>query len=433
MPKKNIEVILPILPPLRQSTEVPMSCEVFYTESMIKGNRMPGGMESARGKQVHSVVASYASWCASKQVSMDLQAFDHFAKGAGPQATKILVGLRDGYQVDWAHLLATELTMRLDAFFKPTKIDEAVAGLVEDNEAPAVYEGTLDALYIFQDQQRIEVHDAKTHVRPYDPSEPDKSLQGKMYSLFCFLHFPWAQKVKFRLFFVRYRNLVREVEYSRSDIPALIEALKFRRAAQEKLHEKFNSGAPMEETAGDHCTYCPLLASASCRIAKYNPNMNLTYEQRLNFALFYSQFSKVNNAAMKAHVDATGKPVVLRDYNGKAYTYGAVEIEAESYPLFKVEDDGIARDTRGRLMMPIVELLEDYIYSTPEDTEWMGKIVLSSSSMKSYLKANKRAFLHQSIQDNSNKFSKVRFQVSKPLDAPPVDEDDEFEEEEELA
>ncbi len=56
-----VQIQLDDMPPLRQSTAETMSCPLFYVESKIRGNEQPGGMESARGTQVHDVHAKYAS------------------------------------------------------------------------------------------------------------------------------------------------------------------------------------------------------------------------------------------------------------------------------------------------------------------------------------------------------------------------------------
>ena len=78
--------------------------------------------------------------------------------------------------------------------------------------------------------------------------------------------------------------------------------------------------------------------------------------------------------------------------------------------------------------MPIVSLLMDYAHSTPDDTAWMGKLVISSTKLNSYLGTKKRAFLDQACQDTADKVTKATLKVSKPLDSVP---DDELEEESE--
>ncbi len=267
--------------------------------------------------------------------------------------------------------------------------------------------------------------DFKSHVRPFDP---DDKPQGKKYALFAFKHFPWTEKVTFRLTFVRYKNLTRSVEYTREQLPMLIETLQAARARQETLHAKYDAGEEIEAIPGSQCIYCPLLSDRSCPVSEFNQNMQLDPVDRLKFNLWYSAFSRVNNAVLKDHVNGTGKPVILRDYNGKSYVYGPVESESEVLPLFEASADGIVIDSQGNPSMPIVSLLMDYAHSTPDDTAWMGKIAISSSTISSALKAKKRINIHQSIQDTAEKVTKVKMKVSKPLDALPESEEEDAEE-----
>jgi hypothetical protein len=132
---------------------------------------------------------------------------------------------------------------------------------------------------------------------------------------------------------------------------------------------------------------------------------------------------------MKAWVQTNGKPITLRDYNQKCFTYGPVESESSVYPLFKPIANGIEMDNQGRPVLPIVELLTDYAYASPDDTEWMGKLVISSTKLNSYLGAKKRAVLDIAISDTADKVTKAPMKISKPLDSiPEALEDDESEE-----
>lgn len=422
------------IPALHQSTETMMACPTFYVEAAIKKNRKPVSMESARGNQVHDVHSKYSDHCAANRVSMDLDAFDKLAKGAGPLAAKILSGIRDSYEVDWEHLLATEISFALDEDFNPTHVPDKARSEVNDSGEYAAYEGTLDVLLSFRDALAMQIDDAKTHPRPFDP---DDTLQGRLYALFVFLHFPWVQEVKFRLVFVRYHKLTREVVYTRAEIPKLMETARAARHRQFLIHEMVASGEKLDAIPGPHCVYCPLLANATCPVAKYNEHMQLTPEQRLKFNLWYSAFSAVNNKTLKEYVQETGREVVLKDFNGKAYKYGPVESESTIYPLFLKTAEGIAFQCSGcgyvidhaiengrcprceRLMkpvMPIVDLIVDYANTTPDDIKWMGKLVLSSTTLNQPLSTKKRAMLDQAVTDTAEHVTKVRMQASKPLD-----------------
>jgi hypothetical protein len=150
---------------------------------------------------------------------------------------------------------------------------------------------------------------------------------------------------------------------------------------------------------------------------------------------------------MKDHVQKTGKPIILRDYNQKAYLYGPVESESNVFPLFRSISESIAtkcacgghfdyvpenglcpqcNDGYVRPIMPIVDMIvEDYAFGNTGDTKWMGNLVISPTKLNSYLGAKKRAFLDQACQDTAYKITKVKMQVSKPLDSIPEEEEDE--------
>jgi PD-(D/E)XK nuclease superfamily len=419
------------IPPLRQSTQEVMSCPKFYATEVIEGNRLPPGLDSARGTQIHKTMAAYTSFCALHRVSVDLDAFDRFSRGAGPQAAKILSGLRDGFEVDFGHLFATELTLTLDENFEPTHLALEMQGIVSDSNQQPHYQGTLDGLYLFPERAALRIDDFKSHAKPFDP---DDKPQGKEYAVFAFKHFPWVNEVTFRLVFVRYRKVTREVTYTRDQLSALIDGLRAARERQKSLHEAYAEGREIEAIAGNHCYYCPLLTNAACPIAQWNPATQFTMQQRLNFNLWYSAFSRANNKAMKAFIDEKGRGIALRDFNGKSYVYNYVPTEKELYPVFKFDErDNMVMISAGQPVLPIISLLLDYHHSNPEDTSWMKKIVISST-MGRYLKTKGRVNLDQAIEDAVVKVPGASLRVSKPLDAVPeeFDDEDEFEDEEEL-
>ena len=420
------------IPAWHQSTSLVTSCPLFYVETIIKGNKKPGGMESARGNQVHKTGSDYASWCAHKEVAMDLEAFDRFARGAGPEAAKILAGMRESYKVDFHHLLATEVPMSLDENFQPTDVSGSLEGTCKDSGLPAAYTGILDALYIFREESKSTIDDLKTHFFPYDP---DKYLQGKTYSAFIFQHFPWVKEVTFRLIFVRYREMVRTATYTRDDLPALIEEIKAARARQVMIHEAYDAGKDIEFYSGPHCLYCSLLSDHSCPIGKYNDYSQLSWEDRAKFALWYPIFNKANNAVMRARVQETGRPIVLKDFNGKIYQFGPVESDGFTFPLFQATANGIVMDEEGNPSMPIVSLLMDHVHAFPDDTKWLGELTISSTKLMGPLKSSKsvktrhRVITKQAIEDTAEKVVKVKFQA-KPLEKMP-DENEEPDEDSE--
>lgn len=419
------------VPPWRQSLESVTACPTFYVESVIKGRKRPSGMESARGTQVHHAMSQYASWCAAKGVGVDLDAFEEFSRGAGREASKILSGIRDGYTVDHQHLLSTEVMMSLDEEFRPTDLSEAIAGIVRDSGMPAAYQGTLDTLYIFREENKILCDDFKTHMRPYDPSDAKYAMQGQMYALFLMQYFAWAEEVTFRLLFVRYRNIVKSVTYHRSDLPMLIDVVKSARARQKMIHADYEAGRDIQAIPGDQCCYCPLLSNMQCPVAEFNEQMQLTPEEWVKFSLWYQAFNRVNNARMKDRVQSTGRPITLKDYNGKIYRYGPVEKESHIYPLFKASPaGGLLRDHHGTPILPIIDLLLEHVNQNPDDVEWLTKLSISATKLESALKTKKRVVTHQAVTDTADQITKVTLKVSKPLDVEDL-EPEEFDEDRE--
>jgi hypothetical protein len=125
-------------------------------------------------------------------------------------------------------------------------------------------------------------------------------------------------------------------------------------------------------------------------------------------------------------VQETGKPITLKDFNGKSYQFKGWDSEGLSYPLFQATADGVATDKEGNPIMPIVSLLLDKTLIPPDDREWLGKLVISSTKMDGPLKTKKRVLAHQVITDAAEKVTKVKFQA-KPVDEIPdefADEDD---------
>jgi hypothetical protein len=135
---------------------------------------------------------------------------------------------------------------------------------------------------------------------------------------------------------------------------------------------------------------------------------------------------------MKGFVQERGKSIVLKDYNGKSYVYGPVEQEFDVYPVFKFTSSGMELRDRFNPVLPIIDLLIDYYADNPADSSWMRNVVISSTSLKKYLKASKRSFLDQAIEDSASKITKTPLRISKPLDAVPEEEGDDDEWEDEL-
>jgi hypothetical protein len=135
---------------------------------------------------------------------------------------------------------------------------------------------------------------------------------------------------------------------------------------------------------------------------------------------------------MKDYVQASGNPIVAKDGNEKFYRYGPEEKESNVYPVFKKTAEGLEKNNQGNYVLPIIDLLLDHAYSQPEDVDWLGNITISATKLEPYLKTKKRVNVHQAISDTVDKVTKVSLRISKPMDAEPIDEDDEEDQEEEF-
>lgn len=375
------------IPALRQSLTETAACEHSYAVQVIEGKQSPSGLQSHRGQEIHKVMSRYIDWCSrgSRPVEADWAKFDELATGAGSEAATILEGMRDHYKVDHQHVYATELLLR--------RTDPDT-------------EGTLDVLLFLTDTE-AKIEDFKSHPRPFDPN----TMQSKLYPWLVFKNFPKIQTVTFELIFVRYANCRRSVTYARADMPMLDMHVRNARARQVEIHAKYEAGEKLEATPSNQCQYCPLLATVNaCPIAEFNPHGTMPMPERLSYAIWLQQQKKLNDQIMKDFVDATGKPIETRDGNGKLYTIGVVASESKQYPL-----------------LPTFQQLLEYREATPEDTEWIGKLLISSSKLKSYLKAKKRSFLHQSIEDNAAiTVTKAKFKITAAAEVDEGEDDEEF-------
>jgi hypothetical protein len=414
-----------VIPPTRQSHEIMTSCPVNYATQVIEHRQMPGGMDAARGTDIHDVSAKYQNHCALKEVKMDLEAFDRLAKGAGAEASRILSGIRDNWQIDYAHLLVTECKMALDGQFRPTHVQEALRSVCSDSGEPAEYEGTPDAIYVYRDEKRVYIPDLKSHARAFDP---DDTLQAKMYSIFCFQHFDWAETITFELIFCRYKNLRRSVTFTRKDIPMLVEAVKSQRSRQIAIHVDYAAGNALQAISGKQCRYCTRSTDLTCPIASMNDYIKVKPEDGLRYILWYGDFAAKMKRLLAEYVDATGRDIILRDYNGKIVKYGPVPSESSLYPIFVRKDKSILRDPHGDPIMPIIGEILEWIKEEPLDADWVPKLLISSTELNKPLGANKRAILDQRIQDLAIKVSKPQLKITYPKELDEGDYEEKTEE-----
>lgn len=375
------------VPPLRQSLVEVSACPHSYAVQVIEGKVMPGGLQSARGTEIHAVMSRYIRHCTQRKVAADWAKFDELAYGTGAEAAAILNGLRDNYSVDYEHVYDTELTLAC-----------------EEGDG----EGTLDVL-LFGNPTLAKIEDFKSHPRPFEPDTD----QSKRYSFLVFENFPTVDEVTFELIFVRYANCRRSVTFTRKDdYAALHQHMLNTRRRQERIHEDYAAGRDLPCYPGKHCNYCPLLQKPlACPISEFNPETT-DPEVQARFVVWASAARSVAMEALKNRVDASGVPVRIADGNGRVTEIGFRESESRVYPLLKV--------------MP---LLLDYQHSTPNDVAWLDKLLVSSTKLKSYLKTKKRAFLHQCIEDQAAEpVTKTKFDIFVPAEQDDAEQHNEWEE-----
>ena len=248
-----------VIPPLSQSRHEQMACPESYIHQTVEGHKQPDSMASERGSEVHHVLSEYIRHCVARKVAVDFPHFDKLAAAAGPVAGPILDNLRDTFVVDWKHVLATELRLRLDSELRPTLYEQKLDGIlhlhVEDelpaldedySREPAAHAGTLDVLKISDDATEATVDDFKSHPRPFDPD----TYQAVLYSFMVFKHIPTLRKVTFRLIFVRYgADVIREASWTRDEMPEM--ANQIRRARERQLALEAAGTGPA--LPGSHC------------------------------------------------------------------------------------------------------------------------------------------------------------------------------------
>lgn len=363
------------VPLLRQSLVEIKSCPHSYALQVIEGHKMPGGPQSARGTEIHHVMSQYINHCAKARVPADWARFDALALGAGAEAAEILNGLRDNYTVDFEHVYDTELTLSSDV---------GAAG------------GTLDVL-LFLAPTKAKIEDFKSHPRPFDP----KTDQSKRYPFLIFETFPEVEEVTFELVFVRYANCRRSVTYTRADYAELRQHVINERESQETIHRRYEAGEVLEAIPGKHCQYCPLLQKpAACPIAESNPEVSSDPQDWAKFIVWADKARGVAMQALKNRVDATGIPVEFLDGNGRPVQVGFTEHISQQFPL-----------------LATLPFLFEHRDTYEDDVEWIGKLLISSTKLKQYLKTKRRAITHQAIMDNAAvAVSKPKFGITLPAE-----------------
>jgi hypothetical protein len=365
-------------------------------------------MQSERGTEVHHAMSLYIKHCVASKIAVDFDAFDHISAAAGPVAGPILDNMRDTYVVDFKHVLASEIRLRMDDDLDPTLVERTspVGGIMHHDDAmvgvayspgPASHAGTLDVLLINDDATEGVIEDFKSHPRPFDPD----TYQSTLYPFMALKHIPSLRKVTFELIFVRYGGDVRRsVVWTRDDMPEMAIHIRRARERQLALEASYAAGEPIKVHSGSHCQYCPKITKPTlCSISEFNPQINTAMDERLRFLIWSTEQAKVTRAAMKDYVDATGKPICITDANGKTYAFGIEPVESKIYPLDRTS----------------IKLLEDHFKVSPKDDWESMKLRISSTSIKPKLKAKMRAGLAQAFDDSVVEMEvKPKFAIRRP-------------------
>lgn len=363
------------IPPFRQSLGELLACDELYAVIVVDGREMPANLSSDRGTQVHDVMWQYINHCVARSIPSDWAALDRFAAAKRADARLILQSLRANYKVDWQHSIGAELKLGMDRNFQPTfeGVTRFDAGSDPVHPPPPRFQVTLDHLLI--DENRGYIDDFKTHPGPFEAD----TIQSHLYPLAALQHFGNIDYVTFRLRFVRYRDCVREVTYSRNDVPDLIEYVQAFAARQVDLHRRVaKDRSQIEAMPGPHCQYCPKLVEMSCPIAEFNEHATHTPQEWLRFLVWSKQMQVKALTVLRSRVAASEQNVKVLDGHGETYEFGNWPTVKISYPLI---------DT--------LEQLEQWKAKTGEDLR--PKLEIGATGLRPLLKAIKRRDLADEI------------------------------------
>lgn len=408
---------------LTQTAYESMACPHGYGLVHIEGLKPPDTLASKRGTDIHAIMAAYSEHCSARRVPMDLNYFDGLLMDTGEDAAAIMQNAGESIKVDFQNFFAAEVSMGMDEDFKPTySIDhdgnvvqfraDLWGGSPSANFKKPMVCGIADDIALFPGGRTARIRDYKSHPRPFEPT----TFQAKLYALMLFLHMPELQEVEFVLVFVRYTNIVRPIKFHREQVPELKDEVLRVRNRQKGYHQTYRTDGleGLPAFAGTHCTYCPAVSNPlKCPISSMNPMMEMTPQERLNYRLWYSAMSRANNQIMSQMVEGTGETITATDANGKRYSFGPVEVEQVTYPLFAW--NGVGFD------MPILDALQTWMDTAPEDclptkrspVPWLAKLRIGATELNQYLKANKREVVHNNIKDLAERKNAVQFKVSR--------------------
>lgn len=380
---------LAVIPPLSQSRHALLSCDLLYEQAIIKKKPEPPNEYSMRGREIHKVVSTYINHLVAQKLKTDLAKWAALTKAIPGDAGEILAEMGPKLIIDPAKVWATEVRIRLTDDFKQTTSDSAA------------YEMTLD-LVTLHDEQTAEITDWKSY---YQVIEPD-TFQGRLYSLGLFMLNPNLKKVIFRMEFVRW-GVGRSITFTRDNVEAIQTEAKAYRARQLSLHEcavfSGDDGA-FEPTAGNHCRYCPLVAT-TCPLSEVLPQQKMDPTEIVERLVYFKQAAKALEGGLRDYCKEKG-PVDYNDGAGHIYRAQWGTQSKKSFPLLET-----------------VKLVADWLKQTKEDLTPK----LTVSGLSTLLKAKKRSDLADELANVAEVKVSGKFKLGMVKDDGGVEDDEEGE------
>jgi hypothetical protein len=372
------------IPPLSQSRQEDMACDLLYQARHIHGVRTESEA-SRRGNEVHRIIAKYMDYLGVEKVQTGYDKMAELSADAGAEAKEILDRFTESWFIDAEKIYDTELYISVDHEFK---VIEAHGRSQRREVHPdgVMVEGLID-LVVANSETDWEIYDWKSYYQIVDAD----TFQSKLYPLLLMLLNPAIERVRFILSFVRYGDAQRDVLWNREDVPRLKEMVMRERRRQVDLHVR--PELEFKATPGKQCSFCPLLLT-ECPMQKVNPYANLEPSKRVALALWMAAAKRENDRILKDWIAQNG-PVIYRDENGTEY-----------------RGEFARQDRKGYELGQAYPLLESWIEGHPEDRDFFYKLTVSGLS--SPLKAKKRAALDVEMQAIATVKTITRLKVGRP-------------------
>ena len=413
-----------MIPPLSQSKQGLMACPHLYRDRVINGVDEPESDPQQRGTEVHDMIAAYVEHLVKTRQPSDEPFYQELLSKTVllHESYEIMSRMASALVIDPEKVLGVEMYLALDKKLNPIEMPTVPRERGHRSEAGVELEGTLDYVQLVADNE-AEILDWKSMFAAFDAD----TFQSRLYPLLLFKHFPFLEKIRFVLRFVRYGTLARDVTFTRENIPELEAEAITERRRQLRLH----SAAEMSDLAGDdvgmawesekylgarpgnHCAWCPKMSasiraqftaqtigiapnvdqSLVCPLASINPFVQQTPEDSLRYAVFMDQARNENARILREFVQASG-PVTISDANGQTYTAGYELTGSNKYPALET-----------------IEALQEWKAMSGEDL--LPKVFVGSTELNPLLKAKKRFDLNGRMQMLAVTITKTKWHIGK--------------------